>query len=490
MQPPEKQPLPRALRAFSQYPKGHMAAAGALIFALGVWAGGSFDAPSQPEPANSARVALTLPAPDSSAKPDTLKNTQPSTAADTGAPAPSVTASAAPSEASALTQEASPSVTAAAAPALTKKSFTVRSGDSLSTLFKRAGLNDSNVYELTSTCKEAKGLTRIMPGHEIVFYLDDSGKLQKLSHITNRLSSTHFERADEGFVSAQEIKNPELRPAYKEATINSSLFLAGQAVGMQDALIMELANIFGWDVDFALDIRKGDHFNVLYEEKFLDGEKIGTGAILAAEFTNQGHKFRAVRYTNAAGDSHYFTPDGESMRKAFLLAPVDFRRISGNFNPKRLHPIFKTVRPHRGTDYAANTGTPVWASGDGRVVAAGYTKPNGNYVFIQHGNNIQTKYLHLNKKMVKTGQRVKQKQIIGTVGSTGYATGPHLHYEFLLDGVHRNPRTIVQKLPKADSIPKAEMAQFRAQTEPMVAQLQQRYNANRLALNKSESTIN
>jgi murein DD-endopeptidase MepM/ murein hydrolase activator NlpD len=239
-----------------------------------------------------------------------------------------------------------------------------------------------------------------------------------------------------------------------------------------------------------LDIRKGDHFNVLYEEKFLDGEKIGAGAILAAEFTNQGHKFRAVRYTNAAGDSHYFTPDGESMRKAFLLAPVDFRRISGNFNPKRLHPIFKTVRPHRGTDYAANTGTPVWASGDGRVVAAGYTKPNGNYVFIQHGNNIQTKYLHLNKKMVKTGQRVKQKQIIGTVGSTGYATGPHLHYEFLLDGVHRNPRTIVQKLPKADSIPKAEMAQFRAQTEPMVAQLQQRYNANRLALNKSESTIN
>jgi murein DD-endopeptidase MepM/ murein hydrolase activator NlpD len=485
MHPPEKQPVSRALRALSQYPKGHMVAAGALIFALGVWTGGSLNNTSHPDAKADSATASALP----------TVNSKVNLATDAAAQQPLSLATepaATPPAAQALA-EVTPQVEAPAAQKaakLDKKVFTVRSGDSLSTIFKRAGLNDSHVYELTSSSKEAKALTRIMPGHKIAFYLDGDGELQKLSHITNRLSSTHFERGEQGFASVQEIKKPELRPAYKEATINSSLFLAGQAVGMHDALIMELANIFGWDVDFALDIRKGDHFSVLYEEKFLDGEKIGTGDILAAEFTNRGHTFKAVRYTNASGESHYFTPSGESMRKAFLLAPVDFRRISGNFNPKRLHPIFKTVRPHRGTDYAANTGTPVWASGDGRVVAAGYTKPNGNYVFIQHGNNIQTKYLHLNKKLVKTGQRVKQKQVIGTVGSTGYATGPHLHYEFLLDGVHRNPRTIVQKLPKAASIPKAELAQFKAQTRPVVAQLEQRYNANRLALNKRDNSIN
>ncbi|WP_339900055.1 peptidoglycan DD-metalloendopeptidase family protein [uncultured Gilvimarinus sp.] len=489
MQPPEKHKLSRAFRAFSQFPKGHMAAAGALIFALGVWAGSGIDDANKAEPGN-ASVKLTLPNPALDHAPEEPLQTKNPAAPAAQVTAPEVAQPAVDAAPMVTGPIATPAPVKKSAPTLAQKSFTVRSGDSLSTLFKRAGLNDGHVYELTSTCKEAKGLTRIMPGHEIVFYLDDNGQLQKLSHITNRLSSTHFERDEEGFVSVEEIKQPEIRTAYKEATINSSLFLAGQAVDMHDALIMELANIFGWDVDFALDIRKGDHFSVLYEEKFLEGEKIGTGAILAAEFTNQGHKFQAVRYTNAAGDSHYFTPDGESMRKAFLLAPLDFRRISGNFNPKRLHPIFKTVRPHRGTDYAADTGTPVWASGDGRVVAAGYTKPNGNYVFIQHGNNIQTKYLHLNKKLVKTGQRVKQRQVIGTVGSTGYATGPHLHYEFLLDGVHRNPRTIVQKLPKAASVPKAEMAQFRAQTAPKVAQLQQHYNANRLALGQSDSTIN
>lgn len=487
MQPPEKHNLPRFFGALSRYPKGHMVAAGALVVVLSVWASGSFEAPSQPDPSGDVRTVLTLAPPNSIAKPSSELA---STAALTELPAPPATLTNPITTAATDLFTVEPPAEAKPEPTLVKKSFTVRSGDSLSALFKRAGLNDSHVYELTNTCKEAKVLTRIMPGHEIVFYLNDAGKLQKLSHITNRLSSTHFERAEKGFVSTQEIKEPEVRTAYKEATINSSLFLAGRAVGMQDALIMELANIFGWDVDFALDIRKGDHFNVLYEEQFLDGEKIGTGAIVAAEFTNQGRKVQAVRYTNAAGDSHYYTPEGESMRKAFLLAPLDFRRISGNFNPKRLHPIFKTVRPHRGTDYAANTGTPVWASGDGRVIAAGYTKPNGNYVVIQHGNNIQTKYLHLNSKAVKTGQRVKQRQVIGTVGSTGYATGPHLHYEFLLDGVHRNPRTIVQKLPKAASVPKAEMAQFRAQTAPMVAQLQQRYNSNRLALGKSDSSIN
>lgn len=170
------------------------------------------------------------------------------------------------------------------------------------------------------------------------------------------------------------------------------------------------------------------------------------------------------------------------MRKDFLQTPLNFRYISSNFNPRRLHPVLKTVRAHRGIDYAADRGTPVWAAGDGRVTAAGYTKANGNYIFIQHGNNIETKYLHLDKKYVKKGDRVRQKQVIGTVGSTGYATGPHLHYEFLIDGVHRNPRTIIRKLPQAKSISAEEMPRFAQQISPLLAQLEEYHQATQLAL--------
>lgn len=159
------------------------------------------------------------------------------------------------------------------------------------------------------------------------------------------------------------------------------------------------------------------------------------------------------------------------MRRQFMLAPVDFTRISSNFNPRRLHPIYKTRRPHRGTDYAAPRGTPVFAAGEGRVTEAGYTKANGNYVVIKHGQAYTTKYLHLHKRKVRKGQRVEQHQVIGTVGSTGAATGPHLHYEFLLNGVHRNPRTIHKKLPKAESLAAIEMPQFRAQTQTFQMQL-------------------
>ncbi|MFT5083575.1 MAG: murein DD-endopeptidase MepM/ murein hydrolase activator NlpD, partial [Lentisphaeria bacterium] len=255
------------------------------------------------------------------------------------------------------------------------------------------------------------------------------------------------------------------------------------------SLIMELADIFGWDIDFALDIRQGDQFKIVFEEEFLDGEKIANGNILAAEFINQNETFRAIRYVDSSGDVSYYTPEGESMRKAFLRAPLDFRRISDNFNPNRLHPVFKTVRAHRGTDYAANRGTPVWASGAGKVIASAYSSANGNYVVIQHGNNIQTKYLHLQKRHVKKGQKVKQKEKIGLVGSTGYATGPHLHYEFLISGVHRNPRTIVNKLPKAKSIGHVEMAQFLLQTTPIVAQLDAQDSATQYATAEQEESM-
>ncbi|MYM63261.1 peptidoglycan DD-metalloendopeptidase family protein [Pseudomaricurvus sp. HS19] len=357
----------------------------------------------------------------------------------------------------------------------------VRSGDSLSLIFQRAGLSDRALWEFMSGNPESSILKRIHPGHELQFHIAD-GQLQGLQYRRNRLESELFTRADAThFNHETKIRQPDVHRAYRQASIDDSLFLAGQRAGMDADLIMELANIFGWDIDFGLDIRKGDQFMVLYEEQFLDGEKIGNGAVLAAEFINQNHRFRAVRYEDPRGQVHYFTPDGKSMRKAFLRAPLDFRRISSNFNPKRLHPVFKTVKPHRGTDYAASRGTPVWAAGDGKVIASSFTKANGNYVVIQHGNNIQTKYLHLHKRTVKNGQRVKQRQQIGTVGNTGYSTAPHLHYEFLLNGVHRNPRTILDKLPKAQSVPDSEMEYFRNQTQPILASLDQHREQTLLA---------
>ena len=227
---------------------------------------------------------------------------------------------------------------------------------------------------------------------------------------------------------------------------------------------MQLAQIFQWDVDFVLDIRPGDEFFALVEEQHLDGEFIGFGDILSARFVNQGRTFTAVRYTTESGVSGYFNATGRSMRKAFLRAPVEFSRISSSFNLRRKHPLYKTVRPHRGIDYAAPPGTPILAAGDGRVEIASRTKPNGNYVVIKHGEQFVTKYLHLSKfaRGVKSGKRVNQGQIIGYVGSTGYATGPHLHYEFLVNGVHQNPRTV--SLPQAKPVARKEISRFREKT--------------------------
>lgn len=349
---------------------------------------------------------------------------------------------------------------------------TAKAGDNLSLIFARAGLSDKDVFALINSSAQAKKLANIFPGHTFTFQLNAQSKLQSLRRDIDHLTSEVFSRTEEGYTYQKHVKTPDVKMTVRSGQISSSLYNAGTDAGLDEQLIMELAGIFGWDIDFALDIRKGDRFKILYEEKFLDGKKIGLGNILAAEFVNQGDSYRAVRYVDPNGKAQYYSPTGKAMQKAFLRAPLDFRRISSNFNPKRLHPITKTVKPHRGTDYAASRGTPVWASGDGRVVASGYTKANGNYIVIQHGSDIQTKYLHLHKRKVKKGARVKQKQIIGTVGSTGMSTAPHLHYEFLLNGVHRNPRTIVKKLPKAKSISKDEMQRFLEQTQPIVARLE------------------
>ncbi len=363
----------------------------------------------------------------------------------------------------------------------------VKSGDNLSLIFKRAGYNDGDLHRVISQSADGKSLGRIFPGQTIAFQADESGALAAVRHDKSPLETVTYRRGISGFDSQVRTRTPEVRETWAAGEITSSLFMAGQEAGLSQNMIMQLANIFGGVIDFVQDPRKGDTIHLVYEDLYLDGEKYKDGEIIAASFTNQGKTFNAFRYSDASGDTSYYNEEGVSMRKAFLLAPVDFTRISSNFNLRRLHPIYKTTRPHRGTDYAASRGTPVYAAGDGRVYKTGYTKANGNYVFIAHGEQYVTKYLHLHKRKVKQGQRVSQSQVIGTVGSTGAATGPHLHYEFLMNGVHRNPRTIHKKLPKAKSLPAAEMPRFQQATNRASTQLAALRSDNRLAINDSAS---
>jgi murein DD-endopeptidase MepM/ murein hydrolase activator NlpD len=337
----------------------------------------------------------------------------------------------------------------------------VRNGDNLSLLFNRAGFSDRDVYEVTSS-EKGRALRKIFPGQLIGFAANEDNALIAVRHIESPLKQTVYSKREGQFISEIITRETQTRERSVAMTIDSSLFLAGDRAGLSDGIIMELAAILGGVIDFALDPRRGDEIIILFEENYLDDEKFSDGDILAASFNNNGRLVEAYRYTDSLGDTGYFDADGVSMRKAFLKAPLDFTRVSSSFNPNRLHPIYKTKRPHRGTDYAAPRGTPVYAAGDGRVIEAGYTRPNGNYVFIQHGEGFKTHYLHLNKKRVKRGDRVKQGQVIGTVGSTGAATGPHLHYEFLVNGVHRNPRTVHKILPKAKSLPDSELKLFKA----------------------------
>jgi murein DD-endopeptidase MepM/ murein hydrolase activator NlpD len=368
-----------------------------------------------------------------------------------------------------------------APPALPEwRDFTVRNGDNLSLVFARAGFSDTDLYRVAEF-NQRQSLRKIYPGETVGFQSDEQGNLLAMRHVQSPLLTTLYQRSNEGYEATQITREPERRSREVSLTIESSLFLAGMEAELSDGMIMELAGIFGGVIDFALDPRVGDTIHVIYEELMLDGNRLSDGPILATSFTNRGETFEAYRYTDLEGDTSYYNESGVSMRKAFLRAPLDFTRVSSNFNPNRLHPIYKTQRPHRGTDYAAPRGTPVYAAGDGRVVEAGYTRPNGNYIFIQHGEQFVTHYLHLHRLKVKKGTKVKQGQVIGTVGSTGAATGPHLHYEFLVNGVHRNPRKVHKILPKARSLPEAEIPRYLASIRQPTQQLASLRNAQQLA---------
>lgn len=355
---------------------------------------------------------------------------------------------------------------------LSWQTIKVRSGDSLALILKRLGFSAQTTYAV-STAKgdDSKLLRRLNVGDTLRIASDKSKQLAALEYPLSKIETLFITRVGDSYQSRRESKQVTIRESFAYGTITSSFWNAGVVAGLSDGQIISFANVFGWDIDFALDIRKDDSFQITYEKKYVDGEFIGTGDILAAEIVNQGERFQAIRFT----DGEYYSPDGKSMRKAFLRAPVNFKYISSNFKPRRFHPIQKRWKAHRGIDYAAKTGTPVVAAGNGKVTHSTFNKYNGNYVFLQHGNGIVTKYLHFSKRAVKKGQRVKQGQIIGYVGSTGMSQAPHLHYEFLLNGVHRNPRTV--KLPDAQPIANQYKKQFSTLAKQRLAALSGAKNA-------------
>jgi len=345
---------------------------------------------------------------------------------------------------------------------------TVQSGQNLDAIFRQQGFSIALLHEVLSLSDDTQKLTRIKPGDVFEFRRDESGEMTEMRYPIDEEHYLLVRREGGEFFAEMQQRQIIREIAQAEGVIDSSLFLAAREAGLKDQMILELANIFGWDIDFVLDLRDGDRFMLVYEKIFRDGEFLRDGKILAATFINQGQRFQALWYDNGE-IADYYAPDGRNMRKEFLRAPLNFSFISSAFNPRRMHPILKRIRPHNGIDYFAPAGTPVYAAGDGTVIRSAYAAANGNHVFIQHPNSIVTKYLHFSKRAVKQGQKVKQGQTIGYVGSTGLATGPHLHYEFVLDGVHRDPRTV--PLPKVEPLGPELLVDFQLKSAPMLTQL-------------------
>lgn len=349
---------------------------------------------------------------------------------------------------------------------------TVQRNDTLDRIFRSTGIDLATLAELRTLPDVRKAVDVLRPGDTITL-THVNGALQSLNRQISDTLTLSVARAGDGF-AVNYIENPlEVEVVGRRARIESSLFEAGIDAGMSGPTIMALANeIFGWDIDFALDIRAGDEFGVLYQQRYQDGQYVADGRILAAEFVNRGKVHRAVWFESGDGKVRgYYTPEGKGMRKAFLRAPLDFTRISSRFNPNRRHPITGRVRAHKGIDYAAPTGTPIWAAGDGRIHFAGRKGGYGNAVIIDHGRGITTLYGHMSRfaKSSRRGRSVRQGELIGYVGSTGASTGPHLHYEYRVRGAHKNPASI--PLPNTE-IPQSYLAEFRGKAEVTLAQLE------------------
>lgn len=351
------------------------------------------------------------------------------------------------------------------------RSHSVRRGDTLGKIFHRFSI-DVGLASRIAADESGQVLKTLLPGRTMRLGFDKNGRLAVLRYELGRLEElvVDFESPDSFTVGKQSIP-VETREHSASRIIGSSLFVTASEAGLADRLIMQLVSIFGWEIDFALDIRSGDRFSIIYEELLRNGESIGTGDIVAAEFVNQGKVYRAVRHIDDQGHKEYFDLQGKNLRGTFLKTPMRVTRITSGFSKRRYHPVLKKWRAHRGVDYGASTGTPVLATGDGRVELAGRKGGYGNTIILKHGGRYSTLYAHLSRfaKGVRRGAAVQQGDVIGYVGATGLVTGPHLHYEFRVDGQHRDPLTF--ETPKAEPIEARYRKEFLAMAQERIDEI-------------------
>ncbi len=346
----------------------------------------------------------------------------------------------------------------------------VRAGDTLLAIFNRLGINKELYQRFILLDKKSKRrLARLRPGQMLHFQFSKENELVEITHNIDSMHSTSYLISDDDIQINKHQKEVLVKIETAHGTIESSLFNDGIRAGMTEKLIIKMAKLFSWDIDFARELKRGDYFGVIFEARYVDGQRIGTGNILAAEFINGKKEYRVIRYTDSRDNVDYLDPQGRSRRQQFIRTPLSFTRISSKFTGKRWHPVLRRWRSHKGVDYAAPKGTPVWATADGTINIIGRQRGYGKVIYLKHGK-YTTVYGHLSafKRGMKKGRRVRQNEVIGYVGSTGLATGPHLHYEFRINGKHVNP--LSQRLPIADASRKNDK-KFRSFADPLLKTL-------------------
>jgi murein DD-endopeptidase MepM/ murein hydrolase activator NlpD len=348
----------------------------------------------------------------------------------------------------------------------------IQRGDSLGALLSRLGADDAEALATLRNNRSARALYQLVPGRTVRALTTDDGRLLALRYQAGG-KVLNVQRQNGALGVTEETVELERRVMMKSGEIRSSLFAATDATGLSDAVATQIADIFSTDIDFHRDLRRGDRFTVVYEMFYDQGEPVRSGRLLAAEFVNQGKTFQAVFFEYAENQGGYYTPDGKNIRKAFLRSPLEFSRITSGFSNGRFHPILQTMRAHKGIDYGAPTGTRVKATGDGIVEFAGrHAGGYGNLVVLRHQSKFTTWYGHLSgfAKGMRKGMRIAQGDVVGYVGATGLATGPHLHYEFRINDVHQNPLRVV--LPEAPPIGADQKSAFDSSAAPLMQRLE------------------
>ena len=347
----------------------------------------------------------------------------------------------------------------------------IKSGDTLSRILNDRGVKVDQMPKLLVDDIVKKHLSNLRIGQELEIVQLADGSFHSLSTRVGKDRRITIRKSTGGFATASIDLPVEKERVVTSGTIEQSLFIAAEQAKLKQSTIMELADIFQWELDFARDIRKGDQFSLVYDRLYREGKYIGDGEILAAEFVRGGRSYRAVRFTSPEGETGYFTPDGKSKRRTFLRHPVDVVRITSKFDPNRVHPVLHKIRAHKGVDYGSPYGSPIRATADGKVSYSGKRSSYGNTVILKHGNSVSTLYAHMSKisSKSKVGKRVKQGDVIGYVGNTGRVTGTHLHYEFRRGGKHVDPLKV--EFPQAAPLPKKYRAQLRKVSDELLSQM-------------------